>query len=36
LHRRYRRLAARGKPKQHIVTAIARERSGFLWPALTP
>src|SRR5689334_21357570 len=23
LHRRYRRLAARGKPKQHIVTAIA-------------
>jgi transposase len=35
LHRRYRRLAARGKPKQHIVTAIARERSGFLWAALT-
>ena len=35
LHRRYRRLAARGKPKQHIVTAVARELSGFLWAALT-
>jgi len=35
LHRRYRRLAARGKPKQHIVTALARELSGFLWAALT-
>ena len=35
LHRRYRRLAARGKPQQHIVTAIARELSGFLWAALT-
>ena len=35
LHRRYQRLAARGKPKQHIVTAIARELSGFLWAALT-
>jgi transposase len=35
LYRRYRRLAARGKPKQHIVTAIARELSGFLWAALT-
>ena len=35
LHRRYRRLAARGKAKQHIVTAIARELSGFLWAALT-
>jgi transposase len=35
LHRRYRRLAARGKPKQLIVTAIARELSGFLWAALT-
>jgi transposase len=34
LHRRYRRLAARGKAKQHIVTAIARELSGFLWAAL--
>ena len=35
LNRRYRRLAARGKPKQHIVTAVARELSGFLWAALT-
>ena len=35
LHRRYRRLAARGKAKQHIVTAVARELSGFLWAALT-
>lgn len=28
---RYRRLAARGKPHQVVVTAIARELSGFLW-----
>ena len=35
LHRRYARLAARGKPKQHIVTAIARELTGFVWAALT-
>ena len=35
LSRRYRRLAARGKPKQHVVTAIARELTGFLWAALT-
>jgi transposase len=35
LHRRYRRLAARGKTKQQIVTAVARELSGFLWAALT-
>jgi transposase len=35
LHRRYRRLAARGKPKQLIVTAIARELTGFLWATLT-
>jgi transposase len=34
LHRRYRVLAARGKPKQLIVTAIARELTGFLWAAL--
>jgi transposase len=34
LCRRYRRLAARGKPKQHIVTAVARELTGFLWAAL--
>ena len=36
LHRRYQRLAARGKPKQHIVTAIARELTGFVWGALVP
>jgi transposase len=35
LHRRYRRLAARGKPKQLIVTAVARELTGFLWAVLT-
>ena len=35
LHRRYHRLAARGKPKQHVVTAIARELTGFVWAALT-
>jgi transposase len=28
---RYRRLAARGKPHQVVVTAIARELSGFVW-----
>jgi transposase len=27
LHRRYRQLAARGKPKQHVVTAVARASS---------
>ena len=35
LYRRYHRLAARGKPKQHIVTAVARELTGFVWAALT-
>jgi transposase len=35
LHRRYRTLAARGKPKQHIVTTVARELTGFVWAALT-
>jgi transposase len=35
LHRRFRRLAGRGKPKQQVVTAVARELSGFLWAALT-
>ena len=35
LYRRYQRLAARGKPKQHIVTAIARELTGFVGAALT-
>jgi transposase len=28
---RYRRLVGRGKPKQHVVTAIARELLGFIW-----
>jgi transposase len=35
LHRRYQRLAARGKPTQHIITAVARELTGFVWAALT-
>jgi transposase len=35
LYRRYHRLAARGKPTQHIVTAVARELTGFVWAALT-
>jgi transposase len=35
LHRRYRQLAGRGKPKQQVVTAVARELTGFLWAALT-
>jgi transposase len=35
LHRRYRILAGRGKPKQHVVTAVARELTGFVWAALT-
>lgn len=35
LHRRDARFAARGKPKQHIVTAVARELTGFVWAALT-
>ena len=33
--RGHRFIAARGKSKQHIVTAVARELSGFLWAALT-
>jgi transposase len=35
LHHRYRQLANRGKPKQHVVTAVARELTGFVWAALT-
>lgn len=35
LYRRYQRLTARGKPKQHVVTAIARELTGFVWATLT-
>jgi transposase len=31
LHRRYLQLRAKGKPKQHIVTAIGRELLGFIW-----
>jgi len=31
LSARYRRLSARGKPKQQVVTAIARELQGFVW-----
>jgi transposase len=31
LHNRYRHLAARGKPKQQVVTAVARELLGFIW-----
>jgi transposase len=35
LHRRYHRLAARGKPSQQVTTAVARELTGFVWAALT-
>jgi transposase len=35
LHHRYRRLAGRGKPKQQVVTAVARELMGFVWDVLT-
>jgi len=35
LYRRYQRLAARGKPKQQVVTAVARELTGFVWATLT-
>lgn len=31
LHKRYRSLAARGKDKQKIVTAVGRELLGFIW-----
>ena len=34
LSRRYRRMAARGKPHNKIVVAIARELVGFLWATL--
>jgi transposase len=34
LHRRYHRLAGRGKPHQHVITAVARELTGFVWAAL--
>ena len=31
LHRRYRRLLARGKPKPKVIVAIGRELLGFIW-----
>jgi transposase len=31
LYQRYRRLAGRGKPKQHVVTVVGRELLGFIW-----
>lgn len=31
LHARYRRLMGRGKTKQQVVTAVARELAGFVW-----
>src|SRR5438552_5809754 len=34
LHRRYHRLAGRGKSTQHVITAVARELTGFVWAAL--
>jgi len=33
LNKRYRRLVARGKPKQKTLVAVARELAGFLWDA---
>jgi len=35
LYRRYHRLRARDKPTQHVITAVARELTGFVWAALT-
>jgi transposase len=35
LHRRWTRMAARGKPHQKIVVAIARELAGFVWAIAT-
>jgi len=31
LHKRYKALAARGKNKHQIVTALGRELLGFIW-----
>lgn len=28
---RYRRLIGKGKPKQHVITAVGRELLGFMW-----
>jgi transposase len=36
LHDRYRRLTARGKNRNKVVVAIARELVGFLWAMLRP
>ena len=36
LHRRFRRLQARGKPMPKVVVAVARELVGFLWAVLYP
>jgi transposase len=33
LHKRYRRLIARGKCKAEVVVAVARELAGFIWAA---
>jgi transposase len=35
LHRRWRRMHARGKPRQKIVVAVARELAGFVWAIAT-
>lgn len=35
LHRQFSRMAARGKPRQKIVVACARELSGFVWAIAT-
>lgn len=35
LYRRYHRLRGRGKPNQHVITAVARELTGFVWATLT-
>src|SRR5205807_1034267 len=35
LYRRWRRMAARGKPRQKIVVACARELAGFIWAIAT-
>ncbi|MCA1678606.1 MAG: IS110 family transposase [Actinobacteria bacterium] len=35
LHRRFQRMAGRGKPQQKIVVACARELAGFVWAIAT-
>ena len=35
LHRRFHRMASRGKPQQKIVVACARELAGFVWAIAT-